>query len=163
MVPPSIEACPCKSSNVLRSGWTVKVGPLRARDPVPRAAASARPGQRHSDKGGRYFGGVAKSAGSPTIEEIDEWRHGYPPTPGCFLELLILKDFKSFAPEVLVLKGLKCDFSELLIPHGLWARKGPTAALASSDLSGAGMRLQLTQDLSTLFPCMSMIMLRLFE
>ncbi len=40
---------------------------------------------------------------------------GTPLPPGCFLEVLILHDFKSFAPELVILKGLKCDFSEVLI------------------------------------------------
>jgi hypothetical protein len=53
-----------------------------------------------------------------------QWRErrivdGYPPTPGCFLEVLILLDFKSFAPELVILMGLKCDFSEVLILEGL--------------------------------------------
>jgi len=35
--------------------------------------------------------------------------------PPCFLEVLILRDFKSFAPEVLILRGFKCLFPEVLI------------------------------------------------
>jgi hypothetical protein len=38
-----------------------------------------------------------------------------PPPPGCFLEVLILKDFKSFVPEVLILIDFKSLFSEVLI------------------------------------------------
>lgn len=39
------------------------------------------------------------------------------------MEVLILRDFKSFAPELLILKGLKDDFSELVILKGLLAQK----------------------------------------
>ena len=41
-----------------------------------------------------------------------------PPLP-CFLEVLILKDFKSFEPEVLILIDFKSLFSEVLILVGL--------------------------------------------
>jgi hypothetical protein len=34
------------------------------------------------------------------------------------LEVLILRDFKSFAPEVLILRGFKCLFLEVLILVG---------------------------------------------
>jgi hypothetical protein len=37
-----------------------------------------------------------------------------PPLP-CFLEVLILKDFKSFEPEVLILMDFKSLFPEVLI------------------------------------------------
>jgi hypothetical protein len=43
----------------------------------------------------------------------------HPPCPGCFLEVLILNDFKSLSPELLILQGLKWHFSELLILEGL--------------------------------------------
>jgi hypothetical protein len=36
----------------------------------------------------------------------------------CFLEVLILKDFKSFEPEVLILRDFKSLFPEVLIPLG---------------------------------------------
>ena len=49
------------------------------------------------------------------IEKDDAWRPGYPLPPGAFLEVLILIDFKSFAPEVVIPKGLKWRFSEVLI------------------------------------------------
>jgi hypothetical protein len=40
----------------------------------------------------------------------------YPPPPlPCFLEVLILRDFKSFAPEVLILGDFKSLFPEVLI------------------------------------------------
>jgi hypothetical protein len=42
---------------------------------------------------------------------------GYP-LP-CFLEVLILHDFKSLSPEVLILRGFKCLFLEVLILVGL--------------------------------------------
>jgi hypothetical protein len=43
-----------------------------------------------------------------------------PPSPlPCFLEVLILKDFKSFEPEVLILMEFKSLFPEVLIPVGL--------------------------------------------
>jgi hypothetical protein len=42
------------------------------------------------------------------------------PTPlPCFLEVLILKDFKSFEPEVLILMDFKSLFPEVLILVGL--------------------------------------------
>jgi hypothetical protein len=41
------------------------------------------------------------------------------PHPGCFLELRILKDFKSLFPELRILKGFKSLFSELRILIGL--------------------------------------------
>jgi hypothetical protein len=85
------------------------------------------------------------------------------PSPRVFSEVLILVDFKSVAPEVLVLKGLQCDFSELVILKRLGARNGLRAALARSNRSSAGVCLQLTPNLSTLFPCIAMIMLWLFE
>jgi len=44
---------------------------------------------------------------------------GTPPTPGCFLEVLILNDFKSLSPELVILLGLKWRFSELVILKGL--------------------------------------------
>ena len=47
----------------------------------------------------------------------------YPPTPGCFLEVLILNDFKSLSPELVILKGLKWRFSELVILKGLRVKK----------------------------------------
>lgn len=47
-----------------------------------------------------------------------------PPTPGCFLGLVILKDFKSFAPELVILKGIKTRFSELLILKELRCENG---------------------------------------
>jgi hypothetical protein len=37
----------------------------------------------------------------------------------CFLEVLILKDFKSFEPEVLILRDFKSLFPEVLILVGL--------------------------------------------
>jgi hypothetical protein len=43
-------------------------------------------------------------------------RWGYP-LP-CFLEVLILRDFKSFEPEVLILRGFKSLFPEVLILVG---------------------------------------------
>jgi hypothetical protein len=46
-----------------------------------------------------------------------------PPTPGCFLEVLILNDFKSLSPELVILKGLKWRFSELVILKGLRVKK----------------------------------------
>jgi hypothetical protein len=46
------------------------------------------------------------------------WR--LPPSPiRCFLEVLILNDFKSFEPEVLILMDFKSFFSEVLILDGL--------------------------------------------
>jgi hypothetical protein len=42
---------------------------------------------------------------------------GYP-LP-CFLEVLILHDFKSLSPEVLILRDFKCLFLEVLILVGL--------------------------------------------
>jgi hypothetical protein len=39
---------------------------------------------------------------------------GTTPLP-CFLEVLILRDFKSFAPEVLILGDFKSLFPEVLI------------------------------------------------
>jgi hypothetical protein len=42
---------------------------------------------------------------------------GYP-LP-CFLEVLILRDFKSLSPEVLILRDFKCLFLEVLILVGL--------------------------------------------
>jgi hypothetical protein len=48
----------------------------------------------------------------------------YPPTPGCFLEVLILNDFKSLSPELVILKGLKWHFSELVILKELRAKNG---------------------------------------
>jgi hypothetical protein len=41
----------------------------------------------------------------------------------CFLEVLILRDFKSLSPEVLILRGFKCLFPEVLIPVGLKSRR----------------------------------------
>src|ERR1700728_3210166 len=35
----------------------------------------------------------------------------------CFLEVLILRDFKSFEPEVLILRDFKSLFPEVLIPE----------------------------------------------
>lgn len=49
---------------------------------------------------------------------------GTPSPPGAFLEVLILIDFKSFAPEVVIPKGLKWRFSEVLILEGLEAQIG---------------------------------------
>jgi hypothetical protein len=41
---------------------------------------------------------------------------GLPPSPlPCFLEVLILNDFKSFEPEVLILMDFKSLFPEVLI------------------------------------------------
>jgi hypothetical protein len=40
---------------------------------------------------------------------------GYPVR--CFLEVLILRDFKSFEPEVLILGDFKSLFPEVLIPE----------------------------------------------
>jgi len=37
----------------------------------------------------------------------------------CFLEVLILRDFKSLCPEVLILRGFKSLFLEVLILVGL--------------------------------------------
>jgi hypothetical protein len=39
-----------------------------------------------------------------------------PLPPGCFLEVLILKDFKSVFPEVLILLDFKSFAPEVLIP-----------------------------------------------
>jgi hypothetical protein len=47
-----------------------------------------------------------------------------PPRPGCFLEVLILKDFKSLSPELVILLGLKWRFSELVILKELGAGTG---------------------------------------
>lgn len=47
-----------------------------------------------------------------------------PPPPRCFLEVLILRDFKSFAPELVILKGLKRRFAEVLILEGLRGENG---------------------------------------
>jgi hypothetical protein len=47
-----------------------------------------------------------------------------PPTPGCFLEVLILNDFKSLSPELVILKSLKWRFSELVILEGLRVKNG---------------------------------------
>jgi hypothetical protein len=43
-------------------------------------------------------------------------RDGTHPLP-CFLEVLILRDFKSFVPEVLILRDFKSLFPEVLIPE----------------------------------------------
>jgi hypothetical protein len=40
------------------------------------------------------------------------------------LEVLILNDFKSLSPELLILKGLKWHFSELVILKELGAGNG---------------------------------------
>jgi hypothetical protein len=56
---------------------------------------------------------------------MGDW--GIPPPPGCFSEVLILNDFKSFAPELVILMGLKCDFTEVLILEGLGERNGAFA------------------------------------
>jgi hypothetical protein len=43
-----------------------------------------------------------------------------PPSPlPCFLEVLIIKDFKSFVLEVLIIKEFKSFVSEVLIIGGL--------------------------------------------
>jgi hypothetical protein len=68
--------------------------------------------------------GISKSpAGNldeARIEKTDAWRGCVPPLPpGCFLEVLILRDFKSLSPELVILMGLKSDFSELVILKGL--------------------------------------------
>ena len=46
-----------------------------------------------------------------------------PLPPGCFLEVLILNDFKSLSPELVILEGLKWRFSEPLILKGLGGEK----------------------------------------
>jgi hypothetical protein len=48
----------------------------------------------------------------------DEFLQETTPLP-CFLEVLILKDFKSFEPEVLILMDFKSLFPEVLILVGL--------------------------------------------
>jgi hypothetical protein len=82
-----------------------------------------------------------------------------PPTPGCFLEVLILKDFKSLSPELVILKGLKLRFSELLILkelrvknevlrlfRGRISRGPPSPGFATAS---EGMRLRSTSQVST--------------
>jgi hypothetical protein len=55
-----------------------------------------------------------------------------PPTPGCFLEVLILNDFKSLSPELVILLGLKWRFSELVILKGLRAKKKVVEGICTS-------------------------------
>jgi hypothetical protein len=51
--------------------------------------------------------------------ELETARNGPHPSPlPCFLEVLILKDFKSFEPEVLILLDFKSLFPEVLILVG---------------------------------------------
>jgi hypothetical protein len=58
-------------------------------------------------------GGGTKTIGVDVGEGV-----GTTPLP-CFLEVLILRDFKSFAPEVLILGDFKSLFPEVLILVGL--------------------------------------------
>jgi hypothetical protein len=46
----------------------------------------------------------------------------YPTPLPCFLEVLILHDFKSLSPEVLILQGFKSLFREVLILVGFKSR-----------------------------------------
>jgi hypothetical protein len=52
--------------------------------------------------------------------DFRSWGVGSAPSPlPCFLEVLILNDFKSFEPEVLILIDFKSLFPEVLILVGL--------------------------------------------
>jgi hypothetical protein len=60
----------------------------------------------------------------------------YPPTPGCFSEVLILNDFKSLSPELVILLGLKWRFSELVILKELRAKNGRLIRMCSAFIGG---------------------------
>jgi hypothetical protein len=49
-------------------------------------------------------------------QDLNFW--AYPTPLPCFLEVLILKDFKSLSPEVLILRDFKSLFPEVLILVG---------------------------------------------
>jgi len=59
-----------------------------------------------------------------------------PLPPGCFLEVLILNDFKSLSPELVILLGLKWRFSELVILKELRAKNGRLIRMCSAFIGG---------------------------
>jgi hypothetical protein len=72
-------------------------------------------------RGRGVFGAVlgAGQQGSSETLRRDEEATG---PLACFLEVLILRDFKSLFPEVLILRGFKSLFLEVLILVGLKSR-----------------------------------------
>jgi hypothetical protein len=96
-----------------------------------------------------------------------------PPTPGCFLEVLILNDFKSLSPELVILKGIKWRFSELVILKELRVKNELARTVRGRILPGRpspgfgaaseGMRLRGTSKVSTFMVCVSTYTLWLFE
>jgi hypothetical protein len=128
MVPPSIETCPCKSSNVLRSGRTERKRVNDNRNSRGNGCNRETPNVEASATADKFRPPLRKAAWSTFAvselrtlrifsREISKREADTLPLP-CFLELLILKDFKSFEPEVLILGYFKSLFPEVLILLG---------------------------------------------